>query len=138
MSQVVQCDPVGVHGKQLLLPTGVYEVDAVLQAAGHLEDVLFGRLHADADPSLHHIQLQRRRGDFGVPARAEPWGEGPGRPGGGGGGGGGAGLHSGVVPLPGDRGDVAEVTAQPLDALTGRHVRPVRLSVDLPLDVEAQ
>lgn len=59
-----------------------------------------------------------------VPARAEPRGERPGGPGGGGGG-----LHSGVVPLPGDRGDAAEVTALPLDALAACHVRPVRLSV---------
>lgn len=54
----------GAHA--YLLPTGVHEVDAVLQAAGHLEDMLLGRLHADADSSLHHGQLQRRGGDFGL------------------------------------------------------------------------
>lgn len=61
-----------------------------------------------------------------VPARAEPRGEGPAGPAGVPGGGG---LDSGIVPLPGDRGHVAEVTAQPLNALTALCVRPVKLSV---------
>lgn len=47
-----------------LLPTGVYEVNAVLQAAGHVDSVLF-RLYLDCNPSLRHIQLERRVADFG-------------------------------------------------------------------------
>lgn len=60
-----------------------------------------------------------------VPAGAEPRGEDPGRIAGGGG----RGMHSGIVPLSGDRGHVAEVAPQLLDALTARHVRPIRLAV---------
>lgn len=60
-----------------------------------------------------------------VPAGAEPRGEGPGRFAGGRGGG----MHSGIVPLSGDGGHVAEVAPQLLDALTARHVQPIRLAV---------
>lgn len=48
-----------------LLSTGVCEVDLVLQAAVHLADVRFGRLHVDHDLLLRDSQLRDRRADFG-------------------------------------------------------------------------
>lgn len=38
-------------------------------------------------------------------------------------------MHSGIVPLSGDGGHVAEVAPQLLNALTARHVQPIRLAV---------
>lgn len=43
-------------------------------------------------------------------------------------------MHSGVVPLSGLRGHVAEVAVVLLDPLTAVHVQPLRLSINLPLD----
>lgn len=38
-------------------------------------------------------------------------------------------MHSGIVPLSGVRGHVAEVTLELPDALTACHIQPVRLSI---------